>query len=199
MRVSQPVDRERLEKAILSVEAGGPLSNQSTLFQTVATVYNKDLPEPFRSLEPGTVRNRVLDWNLTIQTKPGKRGRQGPMTDEHKAALLGGRGKREARAEKFAADPAITAAFVAQKKRTPVRLHTLIDRAEKGSMKAAVSLKCRECMGWDQETSGIRDCTSRACPLFAFRPFKPGQEEDAEIVEMGGVEEVETVTPGEAA
>ena len=99
-------------------------------------------------------------------------------------------------ADKFASDPDIVAAFVAQKKRTPVRLHTLIDRAEKGSMKAAVSLMCRACMGHDGESSGIRDCASKACALYAFRPFKPGQEEDAEIVEMGGVGVEEPMTPG---
>ena len=38
------------------------------------------------------------------------------------------------------------------------------------SRSAGVKAFCLECMGWQREE--VRICTSVACPLFLYRPFK---------------------------
>jgi len=38
------------------------------------------------------------------------------------------------------------------------------------SRKAGIRAFCLECVGWEREE--VRLCTSPACPLFPFRPFK---------------------------
>jgi hypothetical protein len=46
--------------------------------------------------------------------------------------------------------------------------------AGKGSPRRAIRIMCCACMGWEGAgkplVKEIHDCTSHACPLFAFRP-----------------------------
>ena len=42
----------------------------------------------------------------------------------------------------------------------------------KCSPRAAIKAQCGECQGFDREA--IAGCSSTACPLFSFRPFKTG-------------------------
>lgn len=45
------------------------------------------------------------------------------------------------------------------------------DKAMKGkSMKAAIKAFCLECVCWQKEE--VRLCTSLACPLYPYRPYK---------------------------
>ncbi len=43
-------------------------------------------------------------------------------------------------------------------------------RAYGGSLRAAITAKCLECL-WG-ETAGIRECKATACPLYAKRPYQ---------------------------
>jgi hypothetical protein len=38
------------------------------------------------------------------------------------------------------------------------------------SIRSAVTAFCRECVGWEREE--VRRCTSHACPLYPYRPYK---------------------------
>jgi hypothetical protein len=45
------------------------------------------------------------------------------------------------------------------------------DKALRGkSMKAAIKAFCLECVCWQKEE--VRLCTSFACPLYSYRPYK---------------------------
>jgi hypothetical protein len=45
------------------------------------------------------------------------------------------------------------------------------DKAQRGkSMKAAIKAFCLECVCWQKEE--VRLCTSPACPLYSYRPYK---------------------------
>lgn len=50
----------------------------------------------------------------------------------------------------------------------------------------AIKAKCAECMGCSRDAiepgfrSQIRDCTSRRCPLWAFRPYQRNDSEETE-------------------
>jgi hypothetical protein len=37
------------------------------------------------------------------------------------------------------------------------------------SRKAAIRAKCLECMGYEDASAGVRDCTSKNCPLYPYR------------------------------
>lgn len=38
------------------------------------------------------------------------------------------------------------------------------------SIKAAIKAACLECVGWQRKE--IKSCTSLACPLYPYRPYK---------------------------
>lgn len=172
--VSEATFRASVEKA----EVNGPLTNYSALFKAVADLYNESGITP--AITPAIASARITKWNISLKTTAGKRGR-GPMSPEQKTALMAGRAAtpRVARAEKFAIDPQIQASFVVLRENTPENLHTLCNRIEKGSAKAAIKLMCCQCMGFDEMAKAIRNCTSKGCPLYAFRPYQKTEEIDA--------------------
>jgi hypothetical protein len=173
---STPVDRAKLEAALREAEKDGPLANLTKLWEAAAAIYNKNpgvTPITF-----SVVLLRAKEWNIQVKTQPGRKG--GPMSEEHKAALLAGRGQRKPRAEKMK-DFAST--FDALRRDLNAHVDTrrflpVVDAAEKGSLTAAVKLKCLDCCNW--QTGEIKLCTANDCSLFPHRPYKPGAEEGDE-------------------
>ncbi len=54
----------------------------------------------------------------------------------------------------------------------------IYDRAVSGkSLRAAVNSFCLECVMWQRVE--VRLCTSLACPLFPYRPYKPNETSKA--------------------
>ena len=41
-----------------------------------------------------------------------------------------------------------------------------------GSPRSAIKAKCNSCVGYEDSTSRIRDCSCHGCPLWAFRPYQ---------------------------
>ena len=52
----------------------------------------------------------------------------------------------------------------------PKSLLPMIDRAQAGSLKAAVQLKCAECSAFNRTEVAL--CVITACPLYPHRPFR---------------------------
>jgi hypothetical protein len=47
----------------------------------------------------------------------------------------------------------------------------IYDKAVRGrSLRAAVNATCLECVCW--ATKAVRDCSDKACPLYAVRPYQ---------------------------
>jgi len=42
----------------------------------------------------------------------------------------------------------------------------------------AITAFCLECVGWQRQEVSL--CTAPACPLYPYRPFRPGSEENLE-------------------
>lgn len=183
MRTAIEVDRVKLTTAIVGAELQGPLKNRSLLHEAVAELYNKSNPP--RPITASVVMLRIKDWNLTVQTPMGKRGRSGPMTAEHKAALVAGRsGKRTKRSEKFAKNPELKAGFDELRKKVPERYIPLVDRLENGSAKAGIVLHCLDCVGYC--TKEVRQCSAgvQMCALWPLRPYqKADADEDEALAE----------------
>ncbi len=49
---------------------------------------------------------------------------------------------------------------------------------QRKSMKAAVKAFCLECVCWQKEE--VRLCTSLACPLYPYRPYKDSSKQASE-------------------
>ena len=57
--------------------------------------------------------------------------------------------------------------------RAPANCRTLLSRVYSGnaSPREAIKAKCQECLGYTDVADAIRNCTSRTCPLLAYRPY----------------------------
>jgi hypothetical protein len=174
-----PVDKDKLIQAIAIAEKDGPLGNQSMLNQAVADIYNERF-DPEKELTKGVVYLRIRDWNLEVQTKPGKRGRT-KMTDEHKAKLHAARKAGRSRSEKIRRDPKKQEVIKNLREDVPKRFLPLVERIARGSKVAAVKLNCLQCVGY--ETAAVKECTAMACAMWLFRPYQ-GKLSDEDALEI---------------
>lgn len=146
-RTSVTVDRERLIKAIEQAESKGPLKNLSVLWEDASVAYN----DP--KVTPSVVYLRAREWALPVKTQPGKRGRAGatPATSREKGARIE------------------LPTFDMLRKEYPEHKRT-IDKAERGSLKAAIKLKCIDCS--NNQKQEIKECMVKGCSLYPFRPWR---------------------------
>lgn len=98
------------------------------------------------------------------------------MTEEHKARMQAGRrarGTPKPRSSILAAKTIHGEGFETRLRQMPVSMRDTYRRAMSGkSRKAAVKAFCQECMGWENVATAIRYCTSPACPLYPYRPYR---------------------------
>lgn len=166
---SANVDLKVLQSCICEVEQN-PCTNRSDLFQKVSDVYNKRTDQ---SCSWATLANIALKNDLEMKTPKGKKG-QGLR-----------RGKRTTKAEKFQKNPAIVEAIEKMQQSIPRSLQKrylpVIEKVREGSRTAAVKLKCLDCSGWQPKE--VRNCLCHDCPLWAFRPYQGGAEDDGVVEE----------------
>lgn len=186
-RTEKKVSRTLLERAIRESEKNGPLKNLDVLWKAAAEFYNANKEDDYPELSFSVILLRAKAWDIQTKTQPGKKGRPAgvPLSEEQKAAMQAGRGKRGKRADKFASQPEVMEGFDELKKRTESRFLPIVDRLTAGSMKAAVALMCIECGGGS--TAEVRKCVVNSCPLYAFRPYKGEAKADEEVE----IEEIE--------
>jgi hypothetical protein len=57
----------------------------------------------------------------------------------------------------------------------PKRFKPLYVRAlcKETTSRQAIRAYCQHCVGWSELPDAVRDCTAKACPLYAFRPYQP--------------------------
>jgi hypothetical protein len=82
------------------------------------------------------------------------------------------RARREGRRPKTAKEKmaGFAGTFAELRAEAPKFALPLIGRAEKGSLAAAVKVKCLQCAAW--QTREIRDCTVTGCALYPHRPYQ---------------------------
>lgn len=54
-------------------------------------------------------------------------------------------------------------------KRLPLLKRVLLKQA---SPRSAIKAMCQQCLGYEDVQKGIRDCTAKACPIYAYRPYQ---------------------------
>ena len=134
----------------------------------------------------------LLLATCSLQTKAGRKG--GPMTEERIKKMQEGRKGKRSRSEKLAAFADKT--YGPLRKEYTVELARaekagdtssagalrialkLVDRAEGGSIRAALGLKCMDCSNLDR--AEIRHCQLNTCILYPLRPYQASEEEEPE-------------------
>lgn len=59
----------------------------------------------------------------------------------------------------------------------PEKYRGHVEKLKGGSLRAAVTLHCLQCVGYQRVE--VRDCSSLRCPLWAFRPYQGGSRREA--------------------
>ncbi|MBA7554728.1 hypothetical protein ES705_47359 [subsurface metagenome] len=74
---------------------------------------------------------------------------------------------------------------IAERREQMPKIHRAnYDKAMKGrSMKAATKAFCLECVCWEKEE--VRLCTSLACPMYPYRPYKNNSNKRSEKLGFG--------------
>ena len=197
-RVELPVDKQTLSDAIARCEANGPLKNLSALHEAVAADYNSAKPPAFAEISFSVVGLRIKAWGLTVLSQPGKRGRQGPMTEEHKQKLHAARAKAGPKQNKSKGHPRreeyIAAALKVLDNNDAMQFAPLVYRIADGSSTAERKLGCLECVAY--KPAEVRKCGSVCCSHFLKRPYQGNKP----IPAAGEVDpEIESDEPEEAA
>ena len=195
-RTAVKVDRIKLVSAINEVEKNGPFRTRTKLYDRAAREYNSSVSDTSLEITPSIVMLRIKEFNLTVKTPIGQRGRQSgvKMTDEHKALLAAGRKNRVkgGRKAKFEKNPQIKAALNDLRDKTSSNHYAapylpLVEKIAAGSMRAAVRLNCLQCSNYQRNE--IKECNCTGCPMFAFRPYQNSVDE-AEPEEIVVSEEI---------
>jgi hypothetical protein len=178
--------KTEMQAAIYVIEKDGPLPNRGALW---AALENSDWakglsPRPLTA-QVAMVRAKEFAEGgepLDIKTPLGKRGGDGTFG--------GKRGRVKGQAVKRKGMSFEAVCFFADE--YPQMVST-VEKAEAGSLKSAVKLKCLDCSGGSKKEVAL--CTVRACALYGFRPYQkvtaemseaePAVPDEAELVQIG--------------
>lgn len=166
-------DIPTIQKLIMLAEEKNTYSGRDPLYNEVVRLYKESGAPNADRLTPILVYQRVKKFNLEVKTAPGKRGRakgEGfparrttPTTSPAKSAHI-------QKLRRFV----INEGYPHTKdknKPAHVRAIKLVDKVARGSMKAAIRLKCLECANFDREE--IKNCQcGDTCSLWSLRPYQ---------------------------
>jgi hypothetical protein len=147
-----PVVKETFQDIVSLLETTNTFGNRSALWSAVAdTEWAKGI-----GLSAQVAMLKAKTLGLVIKTPLGQKGRQkgcGPVKNVGK------------RSRKTMALPVIESL----KKEYP-SMHTKIDRAAAGSLKAAIGMKCLDCSNGGKKEVSL--CPIETCPLWHVRPYQ---------------------------
>lgn len=146
--------REVLQVVVDELEAKQSFSSLAMLWKAVAeTEWAKSL-EP-RPLTAQVAMLRAKELGVVVKTVAGKIGKGrapgGVASDKKKFSL-----------------PVLVEQTASRE--TPSKYKDLLAKAQAGSRKAALKLKCLECSNW--QPSEVAYCPILGCPLWQFRPYQ---------------------------
>lgn len=168
-RTKLEINKVEFQKVVTDLEASQNFENPSALWKAVeASDWGKAL-QP-RPMTAAVAYVRAKELGIIYKTQPGKRGIQsGPI----------GGGVPRVRVPRSKKMKAFAETFAKLRKSTPKRYLPLVDKAEKGSAKACLKLKCLECSNW--QSSEVKQCVIIDCPLYPIRPFQGKVEIEEEV------------------
>ena len=157
------VDKIELQGIIDTLEKTGTITSRSALWLAVAdTEWAKSI-----RLTSQVAMLKAKAMNVSITTPLGKKGREkgsGPVPNA---------GKRRSRKMPLDVITELKAVY-------EPGLHKKVDRCSKGSMKAAIALKCIDCCGGQKKEVAL--CTIKNCSLWMFRPYQVKESESCQAI-----------------
>lgn len=174
-RIALVIDAKELEAELLKLETNGTFENRSRLYEALCqTSWAKGIKDALgrsRGLTPANVYQRVKEFNLEakLKTPQGKRG------NPHLGQSSTPRNRAESMKNKKGYLLAINRLRADFKKESERKL---LAKLEKGSLKAGIALKCRECVCRVLSEAGR--CTVFSCPLYLISPYT-GKYHDGDI------------------
>jgi hypothetical protein len=192
-----PVNLDLLKQSIAKAEDNGPLATQNDVWNKAAEIYNS-LPNIPEKITFSVVFLRAKENNFEIKTKSARgrkaRGNMDPTQRPIKAPrdispfpmTNVQENKKSVSNDDY---------FISLRKNTPERWHSVIDKIEKGSKIAAIKLNCVNCFGTGPGVADdIRNCTSKTCALYLFRPYQ-NKKNETNVVQENVEVESETIEP----
>jgi len=175
-RPSVLIDKDAFISVINALESKQKFSNISALCNAVCeTDWAKTLKNSAGNpvvLQPMTVRQRIEEFKVELVTQPGKRGNPG---------VAGIKREHKPRSEKFAASDLVTQGLKAIRDATPHGHKKLVNKIAAGSLKAAVRLKCLDCVNYESSLIGDRSCLGCPLSVFVFVKLKKFKKGDGEL------------------
>jgi hypothetical protein len=177
MQRGPTVSKEELIEALAQVEANGPLPSRQAVWQALA----ETLLAQEAGLTANAIKGRARKWGIEPKTPPNPgAARRKPLMERT--------GSRTTREPSEPRSPSISVGNHADggKKRyslpvlreeTPARWRHLVDKAERGSVKAMIRLKCGDCVAW--ELKEARECELTACSLHPVNPWRRSRRANA--------------------
>jgi hypothetical protein len=173
-RKAVEVDIKKLTETIRGIENKQTFNNRTELYEAVASsAWGKSI-----NLTASVVYLRVKENNLSkdIKTPMGRRGKAPgvTLTDEQKKAMIEGR-----RARKSKGHSEYNELYDTIRSRKIAGISdSLINRAQTGSLAAAIKLNCLICCCGDKKA--IKECTAQTCPMLPHRPYRVDVNESDE-------------------
>jgi len=163
-RKSVNLDQKLIQKIVTELESKQDYKNRSALYSDVVIELVKN--HGLETFSASVLNQRINSWtDFVIKTPKGvKGGHLQSGTDALKEWRESGRETKK----KVVGDakPLITH-FTTERQGKYLKLAKSIKR---GSLKAAVKLKCLDCANFQKEE--IKHCQCFDCPLFPVRPFQ---------------------------
>lgn len=163
------INKKDFQKVVDDLENKQEFENPSALWKAVEnTTWAKGLKP--RPLTAALAYARAKELGIVIKTKPGKRGRRkGEGMPSTSKRTKGGRSKKMKFYKKTFEGMRISLPMVQKE-----RFEGAIEKAEKGSLRAAIKMKCLDCSGY--QPVEVKNCTVTGCPLYPHRPWKHENE-----------------------
>jgi len=171
------VSRDELQRIVDELESQQTFPNPSALWKAVEETAWAKAHQP-RPVAASVAYDRAKELGIQYKTRPAKRGLIA-LTEEQRAAMLAARKNRKPRSEKM---KAYASTFTGMRNCVTERFLPLVAQAEKGSLRAAIKLKCLDCSNY--QPSEIKECAITVCSLFPHRPYQRSLEKVDDAVEQ---------------
>lgn len=169
-----------MQTEIYRIESENTFAMRGDLFAALfKSDWNQNAEVP---MAEGTIPAKFAAWGLECVTPKGKRGGEGGDFGRSQGIKPNTNRKRRG----ISSDISAKIYDNLPKWANEERALKLLEKAENGSMKAMVALKCLDCVVWQPKE--IRECQSSDCSLYSIRPFqgkKAMAGEESELVPAG--------------
>lgn len=157
-----PAELQKFIADLETAQPDGKFRTRGELFEAIEDSQWAKTRSP-RALSAQVARIMVVKNNLTLLTPLGQKGRVKGMP-----APVVPEGNRKRKQIEGEALKALTQAV-------PKSSAKILAKAARGSLRAAIRIKCMDCSG--EQASEVRKCAVNDCALWSFRPFQKGKKQ----------------------